>query len=244
LAASSFARWPTWTTDHHLDGIPVVLVSWIGHKCCAQEEFTVLFADLRRKQRSYLRLVEAFAHDIAARPVAHSSNSISGEMDISTSFSVKLTVGKGAIVTDEQLQAAGRVAHDNGQWSPRREEPGPWLLQGLVKCGTFRVGTNCHKMRGRNGTWHRHYYCRNHDPLRAGGEEHRCLERNIRADALDAFVFDHVRVALLRPAVLLIGEQAVAVTVTQPIPTTSYSPSSWRACTARSTARPRRDADS
>jgi site-specific DNA recombinase len=121
-----------------------------------------------------------------------------------------------AIVTDEQFQAAGRVAHDNSQWSPRRAEPGQWLLKGLVKCGACRVGTNCHKMRGRNGTWHRYYYCRNHDPLRAGGEERRCPERNIRADALDEFVFDHVRAALTEPAVLLAGEQAVALT--QPIP--------------------------
>ena len=71
-------------------------------------------------------------------------------------------------------------------------------------------------MRGRNGTWHRYYYCRNHDPIRAGGEDRRCPERNIRADALDGFVFDQIRSALLQPDVLLAGEQAV--TVTTPIP--------------------------
>lgn len=120
------------------------------------------------------------------------------------------------IITDEQFQAASRVAHDNSQWSPRRAEPGTFLLKGLVKCGVCQVGTNCHKMRGRNGTWHRYYYCRNHDPLRAGGEEHRCPERNIRADALDEFVFAHVRAALTEPALLLAGEQAVALA--QPIP--------------------------
>jgi site-specific DNA recombinase len=74
------------------------------------------------------------------------------------------------------------------------------------------VGTNCHKMRGRNGTWHRYYYCRNHDPLRAGGEDHRCPERNIRADALDTFVFDHIRAAITHPDQLLAGKQAVALT--------------------------------
>ena len=121
-----------------------------------------------------------------------------------------------ALITDEQFQAAAQVAYDNSQWSPRRAEPGAFLLKGLVKCGVCRVGTNCHKMRGRNGTWHRYYYCRNHDPLRAGGEERRCPERNIRADALDEFVFDQVRAALLEPAILLAGEQAV--TLTQPIP--------------------------
>ena len=105
---------------------------------------------------------------------------------------------------------------DNTKWSPRRAVPGAWLLNGLVKCGACGVGTNCHKMRGRNGTWHRYYYCRNHDPLRAGGESRRCPERNIRADALDEFVFDHIRAAITHPDQLLAGEQAV--TLHTPIP--------------------------
>ena len=71
------------------------------------------------------------------------------------------------IITDEQFEAASRVACGNAKWSPRRAEPGEWLLKGLVRCGVCDVGTNCNKMRGRNGTWHRYYYCRNHDPLRA-----------------------------------------------------------------------------
>jgi site-specific DNA recombinase len=120
------------------------------------------------------------------------------------------------IVTDEVFEAAGRVAVDNTQWSPRRAEPGRWLLKGLVKCGVCGVGTNCHKMRGRNGTWHRYYYCRNHDPLRAGGQDRRCPERNIRADALDEFVFDQIKRALLQPDLLLAGEHSVAVTA--PVP--------------------------
>jgi site-specific DNA recombinase len=120
------------------------------------------------------------------------------------------------IVTDEVFEAAGRVAVDNTRWSPRRAEPGQWLLRGLVKCGACGVGTNCHKMRGRNGTWHRYYYCRNHDPLRAGGHQHRCPERNIRADALDEFVFDQIKRALLQPDLLLTGEHSVAVTA--PVP--------------------------
>jgi hypothetical protein len=43
-------------------------------------------------------------------------------------------------------------------------------------------------------------HCRNHDPIRAGGESRRCPERNIRADAIDAFVFDHLRTAITAPA--------------------------------------------
>jgi site-specific DNA recombinase len=120
------------------------------------------------------------------------------------------------IVPDDVFQAAQQVSRDNAQWSPRRAEPGQWLLRGLVTCGTCNVGVNCHKMRGRNGTFHRYYYCRNHDPLRAGGEHRRCPERNIRADALDAFVADQVRQALLRPEVLLAGERAVTARTPAP----------------------------
>jgi site-specific DNA recombinase len=127
-----------------------------------------------------------------------------------------IAIGCPRIITDEQFEAAARVAYDNAKWSPRRAEPGEWLLKGLVKCGVCDVGTNCHKMRGRNGTWHRYYYCRNHDPLRAGGQDRRCPERNIRADALDEFVFSQVRTALTQPAMLLAGEQAIAVTT--PVP--------------------------
>ena len=116
-----------------------------------------------------------------------------------------------AIIADETFQAAAKVSTDNTKWSPRRTEPGAWLLRGLVKCGPCGVGTSCHKMRGRNGTWHRYYYCHNHDPLRAGGQDRRCPERNIRADALDEFVFGQVRAALLDPGLLLAGEQAIAV---------------------------------
>src|SRR3954452_25589472 len=115
-----------------------------------------------------------------------------------------------ALIDEPTFEAARRAGRDNSQWSPRRTEPGQWLLRGLVKCGTCGVGTNCHKMRGRNGTWHRYYYCRNHDPVRAGGTEHRCPERNIRSEALDTFVFNQLREVLLRPDLLLTGEHSLA----------------------------------
>jgi site-specific DNA recombinase len=114
-----------------------------------------------------------------------------------------------SIVDEVTFEAVTRVTRDNSKWSPRRAEPGQWMLRGLVKCGTCGVGVNCHKMRGRNGTWHRYYHCRNHDPIKAGGPDKRCPERNIRADTLDTFVFDQIRAALLRPDVLATGEQAV-----------------------------------
>jgi site-specific DNA recombinase len=115
-----------------------------------------------------------------------------------------------AILDEELFEAAQRVSYDNSQWSPRRAEPNHWLLRGLVKCGHCGVSVSCHKMRGRNGASHYYYYCRNHDPLRAGGEHRRCPERNVRAGELDAFVFDQVRATMLRPDVLLAGEAAVS----------------------------------
>jgi len=120
------------------------------------------------------------------------------------------------LAADDLFEAAQRVSRDNSQWSPRRAEPGQWLLRHLVKCGTCGVGVNCHRMRGRNGTFHRYYYCRNHDPLRAGGEHRRCPERNIRADALDRFVFEQVRAVLERPDMLLAGEHAVTARTPAP----------------------------
>jgi len=114
------------------------------------------------------------------------------------------------IVSDEVFEAGQRVSRDNSKWSPRKATPGAWLLRGLVMCGSCGVSTACHQLRGRNGTFHRYYYCRNHDPVRAGGEHLRCQERNIRADELDDFVFDQVRQALLRPDMLLAGEHAIA----------------------------------
>jgi len=113
------------------------------------------------------------------------------------------------VVSEDHFEAAQRVSRDNTQWSPRRTEPGYWLLRGLVRCGHCGVSVSCHKMRGRNGTFHRYYYCHNHDPLRAGGEHRRCPERNIRADELDAFVVEQVREILLRPDVLFAGEAAL-----------------------------------
>jgi site-specific DNA recombinase len=115
-----------------------------------------------------------------------------------------------AILDEELFEAAQRVSYDNSQWSPRRAEPNHWLLRGLVKCGHCGVSVSCHKMRSRNGAFHYYYYCRNHDPLRAGGEHRRCPERNVRAVELDAFVFDQVRATMLRPDVLLAGEAAVS----------------------------------
>jgi site-specific DNA recombinase len=123
-----------------------------------------------------------------------------------------------AIVTDGAFEAAARMRPGNAIFSARRTKPETYLLRGLVRCGVCGVGTACHRRpssRSADG-WSRYYYCRNHDPLRAGGEERRCPERHIRADALDEFVFDQVRAALSRPEVLLAGQGAVATRAPAP----------------------------
>jgi site-specific DNA recombinase len=114
-----------------------------------------------------------------------------------------------AIVDRDMFERVKKVTRDNSQWSPRGAEPGAWLLRGLVQCGHCHVTCHCQRMRGRNGTFHRYYHCPNHDVLRAGSDDRRCPERNIRANELDQYVFEQVRQALLGPQQLIAAERAV-----------------------------------
>jgi site-specific DNA recombinase len=114
-----------------------------------------------------------------------------------------------AIIDRGVFDRVKQVSRDNSKWNPRGAEWGVWLLRGLIECGHCHLGCNCHRMRGRNGTWHRYYYCRGHDPLRARSGMDRCPERNIRADELDEYVFAQVRQALLDPRQLIAAERAV-----------------------------------
>jgi site-specific DNA recombinase len=114
-----------------------------------------------------------------------------------------------AIIDREVFERVKHVTRDNSQWSPRGAEPGAWLLRGLVHCGHCHVTCHCQRMRGRNGTFHRYYHCPNHDVLRAGSDERRCPERNIRANELDQYVFEQVRQALLDPRQLIAAERAL-----------------------------------
>jgi len=120
-----------------------------------------------------------------------------------------------AIVERDLFERAQRVSRDNSKFNPRGAEPGAWLLRGLVECGHCQVGCSSQKKTGRNGSVYRYYYCHNHDPINAGGRDRLCPERHIRADALDAFVFEQVRAALLDPRQLIAGEGAL-LTATQP----------------------------
>ena len=113
------------------------------------------------------------------------------------------------IVSDELFEAAKHVSRDNSQWSPRRIHDEAWLLRHLLKCGHCGVGVSCHRMRAGHGNYTRYYTCHNHDPVRARGEHRRCPERNIRADALDAFVYEQLRTVLQRPDMLVAAEHTI-----------------------------------
>ena len=114
-----------------------------------------------------------------------------------------------AIIDEDTFDAAETRARDNSIYSPRRTEPDTFLLRRLLRCAACGVKLVCHRAhRGKTTT--RYYLCPHRDPWRAGGADRRCPERRVRADELDAFVFDQIRQLLARPDLLAAGETALA----------------------------------
>jgi len=114
-----------------------------------------------------------------------------------------------AIIDEDTFDAAETRARDNSIYSPRRTEPDTFLLRRLLRCAGCGVKLACHRAhRGKTTT--RYYLCPHRDPWRAGGADRRCPERRVRADELDAFVFDQIRQLLARPDLLAAGETALA----------------------------------
>ncbi|MGH2363994.1 MAG: recombinase family protein, partial [Chloroflexota bacterium] len=109
-----------------------------------------------------------------------------------------------AIVCEELYDAAQRVARNHSYFSPRRARPGEWLLRRLVVCGHCGVTTFCQGHKSETGP--RYYVCNRRRPLDAGGFERACPQPSIRAQALEALVWQQLRQALLRPEILLKGE--------------------------------------
>ncbi len=160
------------------------------------------------RNRSYTGSAEWFRHETIGPPPpghSHGRRKLRPREDW-------IRVPVPAIITEDTFEAAQRVKRDNSIFSPRRSTPGLWLLRGLVVCGKCGVKSYTQQMSSSadNGTRRNRYYsCPYHDAVKAGGPEKRCTERRVRADELDAFVFDQVREILLRPDVLLAGEQAL-----------------------------------
>ena len=114
---------------------------------------------------------------------------------------------------DEAIfEAAQRVSRDNSKWSPRNLKDEAWLLRGLVRCGTCDTCANSHRLGRTDNKIHRYYICRNKARSGVPGQQ-LCPERSMQADVLDAFVFEQVKAALLRPEVLCAGEAAVRATL-------------------------------
>jgi site-specific DNA recombinase len=115
-----------------------------------------------------------------------------------------------AIIDDATFDAAARACAENTNFSARRLDPNEegWLLRGLVVCACGARRAVDRGRGGANGTRIRYYECLYRDPVQ-GGPKRRCQEGNIRADALDEFVFDQLRAALTTPELLLAGEHAL-----------------------------------
>ena len=120
------------------------------------------------------------------------------------------------IIVDTIFEAAQRTSRDNSKWSPRNlpEDVEAWLLRRLVRCGPCGVNVGCQKMVTSSGKIHRYYWCPYHASVGMGAK--RCPERSIRSDALDTFVFEQVRAALLRPDMLQTAESTVTAAMPSP----------------------------
>ena len=160
------------------------------------------------RNRTYMGSAEWFRHETVAPPrpgQSHGRQQLRPREDW-------IRVPVPAILSEETFEAAQRIKHDNSIFSPRHTTPGLWLLRGLVVCGRCGVKgyTRQASSSAEGGTKKNRYYCCPYrDAIKAGGPDKRCTERMIRADELDAFVFEQVREILLRPDVLLAGEQAL-----------------------------------
>ena len=154
------------------------------------------------RNRTYMGSAEWFRHETIAPPRPGQSH---GRQQLRPCEDW-IRVSVPAIITEETFEAAQRVKHDNSIFSPRHTTAGLWLLRGLVVCGRCGVKSYTRQASSsadRGAKKNRYYCCPYTDAIKAGGPEKRCTERRVRADELDAFVFEQVREILLRPDVLL-----------------------------------------
>jgi resolvase-like protein/recombinase-like zinc beta ribbon protein len=107
------------------------------------------------------------------------------------------------ILSEDLFRRSQAIHPDNSRFSPRHLKSGHYLLRGLVRCRVCDLGTSCHRMRGRDGTFHHYYSCMGHDVLRARRPIGRCSQRNLRADELDELVWAEVRRHLGTPALIM-----------------------------------------
>ena len=121
-----------------------------------------------------------------------------------------------AILSEDLFEAAQRVARNHSYFSPRRTQPDQWLLRRLVVCGHCGVKSYCQDQRRATGQGPRYYVCNRRRSLEAGGPDRACPQPSTRAEELDALVWDQIRQALFRPAILVKGHAALAARARQP----------------------------
>jgi site-specific DNA recombinase len=107
------------------------------------------------------------------------------------------------LISEDVFRRSQALHPENTRFSPRHLKSGHYLLRGLVRCRVCDLGVSCHRMRGRDGTFHHYYYCAGHDVLRARRRVGRCPQRNLRADELDGLVWAEVRRHLESPTLIL-----------------------------------------
>jgi site-specific DNA recombinase len=107
------------------------------------------------------------------------------------------------LIGEDVFRRSQALHPENTRFSPRHLKSGHYLLRGLVRCRVCDLGVSCHRMRGRDGTFHHYYYCAGHDVLRARRGLGRCPQRNLRADELDGLVWGEVRRHLESPTLIL-----------------------------------------
>ena len=107
------------------------------------------------------------------------------------------------LISEDLFRRSQAIHPDNSRFSPRHLKSGHYLLRGLVRCRVCDLATSCHRMRGRDGTFHHYYHCTGHDSLRARSGIGRCPQRHLRADELDELVWTEVRRHLESPPLIV-----------------------------------------
>ena len=120
------------------------------------------------------------------------------------------------IIDPDLFHRSQTIHHDNSRFSPRHLKSGHYLLRRVVRCRVCDLAMSCHRMRGRNGTFHHYYYCAGHDVLCARRAVGRCPQRNLRSDELDELVWGEVRRHLEHPALIREGYTRLQAQVASP----------------------------
>ena len=120
------------------------------------------------------------------------------------------------IIDAELFRRSQAIHYDNSRYSPRHLKSGHYLLRRVVRCRVCDLTMSCHRMRGRNGTFHHYYYCAGHDVLMARRAIGRCPQRNLRSDELDALVWGEVRRHLENPTLIHEGYARLQVQAASP----------------------------